>query len=168
MNAPASPTSTTAHTPPRRSATTRWYQQRSKIVVVGLIGLLVVAAAGFALGSGWMVLKLRASEPYAIAKSAALTDPRVTQALGQPIEPGWLVLGQIDESAGTAEMTFSLQGSRAQGGVRASVQRVDLTATPPVWKVTRMDIGVGDRDAGTVIVLVEPEADDTAATSSAP
>jgi hypothetical protein len=100
--------------PPRKPG---WWQRHWKWavpVVAGFFGLLFLAAIGlFAYG----IFSMMGSSDVAMeAKRRAQQDPRVIEALGQPIEPGWYVHGSL-ESGGPgalASLQIPLEGPKAE------------------------------------------------------
>lgn len=131
-----------------------WHRQRSKVLAVGLIILLCVIAIGFAVGLWLTMSGLKNSEPYRITVERVQSDRQVVDLLGTPLEPGWMVLGEVNEASGQSNLAFSIEGPNGKAGVRASLEIVDAE-----WTITRLDLGIGNRETGRAIVLVAPPAE---------
>lgn len=93
-----------------------WWQRNWKWavpVLVAVLGLLFLAAIGlFAYG---LFSMMGSSDVAMEAKRRAQQDPRVIEALGQPIEPGWFIQGnqQTNGPNGSASLQIPLDGSKA-------------------------------------------------------
>ena len=63
---------------------------------------------------------IRASDPYKDGLERARGDARVQEALGTPIEPGWLMSGKIktENGGGNCDLSIPLKGSRMSGTLR--------------------------------------------------
>lgn len=72
-----------------------------------------------------IVTAFRSSAPYQIAVEAAQNDPRVIAELGEPIEPGWLILGSLETSgsSGDASLNIPLRGSKNRGRLHVGAWR---------------------------------------------
>lgn len=84
------------------------------IVVMGAFVGAVIFVAG---------ISMRASQPYKDVIARAQKDPRVLEALGAPVEPGWVVSGRIRSSSrrrSEASVEIPLKGSRQNGSVYVS------------------------------------------------
>jgi hypothetical protein len=89
------------------------------IVFGGLIALIIY----FVIGT------FKSSPVYTQAIKAAQSDARVTQALGEPIQPGWFVTGSIEEQgiSGDATLTIPISGPRKSGTLFASARKSNGT-----------------------------------------
>jgi hypothetical protein len=76
---------------------------------------------------------------YRGAKATVQKDPRVIQALGSPVEPGWWIKGNVNvrNQTGEADIEFPISGPKGSGRVHAVATREsggwhysELTATP--------------------------------------
>lgn len=79
------------------------------LAVVGFVALLLAIIFG----------ALKSSDAYAQSLALARADPRVQAALGSPIEPGFLVTGQmkIVNSRGRADLSYAITGPKGTGAV---------------------------------------------------
>ena len=71
----------------------------------------------------WM---MRSSEFYQHSVEIAVNDRRVVQALGEPVQTGWWVMGEISSGGMSSEgdLRIPLKGSRGKGTLFAA-GRVD-------------------------------------------
>jgi hypothetical protein len=85
---------------------------------VGLLGLLALAILGL-----FMVVfsLIKSSEIYQDALARAQQHPSVQQALGEPVEPAWLVMGNVslEGSSGEADLTIPIEGPHGRARVYA-------------------------------------------------
>ena len=93
---------------------------------------------------------MRANQPYKDVIARAQNDPRVIEALGAPVEPGWRVSGRIRTSRrrSHASLGIPLRGSRQSG----SVFVVGTCEAGQQWSYHRM---VVTPDRGEPIDLLE-------------
>ncbi len=112
-----------------------------------------VAAAGAIAFVAFIVFvvfaSMRSSTPYKDALARAQSDPRVLEALGKPIEPGWFVSGNINtqNQSGNCDLDLPLRGSKQKGSVH-----VVGTKEGGRWSYSRM---VMTPDRGEPIDLLE-------------
>jgi hypothetical protein len=94
-------------------------------VVVAFVAFIVVV----------VFASIRASDPYKDGLERARSDARVQQALGTPIEPGWMVSGSIQTKnrSGDGDISFPLKGSKRSGTLR-----VVGTKDEGRWTYTKM------------------------------
>ena len=101
------------------------------VLIVGIVAF--IAFLVFVVGTA-----MRANTPYKDGLARAQADPRVIEALGAPVEPGWFVSGNISTSgpSGTCDINIPLKGSKQKGSVhvvgmkeggRWSYQRMIMT-----------------------------------------
>lgn len=96
-------------------------KKTSPWVWVGLgCGLLTVAGVAFVAFIVFVVFaSMRSSAPYKDTMARATRDTRVIEALGAPVEPGWLVSGSINTQnrSGSCDLEIPLRGSKQKGSV---------------------------------------------------
>jgi hypothetical protein len=92
------------------------------------------------------------SEPYRFAMARIQQDERVVQALGQPIEAGMIVMGNLRYSgpSGAANLSIPVSGSRASGTAY-------VIATKRLGRWTISDLVVDEEDTGVRIIII-PES----------
>src|SRR5262245_17069550 len=90
-----------------------------KILAAGC-ALLIVGFIAFIAVIVFVVFgAIKHSDPYAIAFNHATHDPRVVEALGKPIESGWVVRGHVNvnNDTGNADLNFSILGAKQNANV---------------------------------------------------
>jgi hypothetical protein len=120
-----------------------------KLGCIGLSGCLtaiVVALViiGFVAGILYLVFgALKSSPVYSQALKAAQSDARVTQALGDPVQAGWYVMGSLQEQgiSGDATLTIPISGPRKGGTLYASARKQNGT-----WQFYTLAVQVDGED----------------------
>jgi len=71
-------------------------------------------------------------------------DPRVQDKLGEPVEIGWLITGnvEVNNSSGSANLTIPVSGPKGSGTVI-----VDATRSGGVWEFDAMMFSVDGEEA---------------------
>ncbi len=99
-----------------------WQKYLLVLIPVGLFlcGIMVCVAFVFSIVYGVFGL-IRSSEVYQQALTEAQADAKVTEALGEPIEPGWWVSGSIETTgpSGRADISFPISGPENSGTIYA-------------------------------------------------
>lgn len=112
-----------------------WWQRNTKWIVLGAIlaGLLFLAA--LVLGIFFVVVAAtRSSEVYQTSVARAQADSEVIARLGEPVEPGLLVSGniQVENRDGEADIRIPLSGPQGEATLtvvahkRAGTWRYDV------------------------------------------
>ena len=92
-----------------------WGRNWMWAVPSGCLGCLLLPA-GCVAAIGFLVFGLfRTSDVYTEALERAREDLRVVEALGEPIEPGWWMMGSINISGPSGDADFSLPLSGPDG-----------------------------------------------------
>jgi hypothetical protein len=93
---------------------------------------------------------MKSSEVYQVALERAQNDPEVQEALGTPIEAGFLVTGSIQTQglSGDASLNIPISGPTGSGTVFASARRENGE-----WIFYTLAVAVDGRD--DLIVLNE-------------
>jgi hypothetical protein len=104
--------------------------QRVALGVAGLVTFMVVLIA-------ILVAAFKASDPYRQAVAIARRSPAAQEALGTPIEPGWLVTGSLRRRGdrGTAALAFGVSGPNGEGRIRLAASRQG-----GVWTLGRLEL----------------------------
>ena len=78
---------------------------------------------------------IRAADPYKDGLQRARADARVQEALGTPIEPGWMLSGSIQTKnrSGDCDISFGLKGPK-----QSAELRVVGTKDEGRWTYTKM------------------------------
>jgi hypothetical protein len=76
--------------------------------------------------------EMRSSGAYKLAMNTAQASPCIANALGSPLEPGWMMGGSITESSidGSADLTIPVRGPKGKGSL--DVQAKKLSGN---WKI---------------------------------
>ncbi|HEY6136506.1 MAG TPA: cytochrome c oxidase assembly factor Coa1 family protein [Thermoanaerobaculia bacterium] len=113
--APPVPAATPPPAPPQKSSgCLKWF-------LVGC-GVLIALFAAFCAVLVFVVFgAIKRSEVYKGALHRAQSDPRVIAALGEPIEAGFLVTGnvKVDTDGGNASINFPISGPKGKAKVHA-------------------------------------------------
>ncbi|HEV7240489.1 MAG TPA: cytochrome c oxidase assembly factor 1 family protein [Thermoanaerobaculia bacterium] len=88
-------------------------------VAIGCGVLFAGMVAFFAFVFFVVFASMRSAAPYKDSVAYAKADPRVIQALGAPVEPGWFISGSINTSgrSGSADIDIPLKGSKQKGSL---------------------------------------------------
>jgi hypothetical protein len=125
-----------ASAPPPYPVRQRSWFERHLVLIVCFAGSVFVAL--IALGVFAVFWSLGESQPVQLALEIARTNPQVVARLGEPIERGKIVTGNLKATGGgnaDAELSFSLSGPKGSG-------RVNLAATECAreWKFQTLEI----------------------------
>ena len=126
-----------------------WWSRNWKWVVpVGCLGGLAIFIAGivlfFFLVFGGVMTIIRSSEPYQDGMARAQANAEVKTALGEPIESGWWLTGNINStnSSGNADITIPISGPKGSGTLA-----IVGTKSGGRWQYTTMTVQVEGRPA---------------------
>lgn len=102
-----------------------WEVKARRWLVLGLVGVVTGV-----FGIGWMTLQisysmLKKSDVMQVAVERLIQDERVRKELGEPVELGWAVTGELEDGpdGGTARLEFSMRGSRRVAKVTLRAER---------------------------------------------
>lgn len=134
------------------------YQPKSKTgcLLWGVGGgclFAILACAGLAgIGVVGLFAAIKMSEPYTESLQRAQASDEVAGKVGQPIEPGFMVQGNINfrNNDGDANLSYAITGPDGEGTVNVSAEKTD-----GVWEYDVMNVTTND---GTVIDLRENES----------
>lgn len=127
----------------------RWYQSTWKLVLAIVVPLLLLIVlfvfAIFALVFGILRNSDVCQQAFAMAKA----NPEVRARLGEPIEMGWLVSGQINVTgaSGHADISIPISGPKSSATIYA---RADKTLGR--WEFQRLEVEFGSGGPRTVLV----------------
>jgi len=127
-----------------------WWQRNWKWCVPVLAALLLALFAAFVFGIVALIFgAIKSSSTYQHAVTRAQNDPAVIAALGEPINAGWLVQGNIsvDGANGDADLAIPLDGSRADGTLYVVAEK-----KAGEWRYETLAVNV---EGGERIVLEE-------------
>ena len=117
--------------------------------VLFVVVVAFVAFIFFIVGSA-----MRGNQPYKDGLARAQKDPRVIEALGAPIEPGWFVSGQIHGAgrSGSADIDIPLKGSKQEGSVHVIGMKEGGR-----WTYTRMIVTPDNGEPIDLLAAPPPE-----------
>ena len=121
-----------------------------KAFAIGCSIILVLGAAAIIALFVFVFSVIKRSDVYNEAYSRSVSDPRVVEALGTPIEKGWWVMGNvnIDANGGNADINFPISGPKGKAKVHASATR-DANA----WNYSAITV---KPDVGAEIDVLHP------------
>jgi hypothetical protein len=125
---------------------------RWKIPLGGLI--LFCLLGGFAaITMTGVSASFHSSEVYRQAVARCAADPQASERLGEPIRPGWLVLGElhVNGSEGAADFSIPVSGSRGKGSIHTVAVK-----SAGVWRFTTLQVNVEGAGAPIDLLSVEP------------
>ena len=124
-----------AGVPPRRNWLGRnWKWLVPRIILVPLLlAAFVVGVMALALGM------MKSSEPYQHAVAVATHDQRAVEALGEPVQPGWLVSGFVNVTlaSGDANLAIPLKGKFHEGTLYVVAKK-----SAGQWSYERLELEV--------------------------
>ena len=138
--------------PPRKGWLARnwlWSLPVGCLVLFGICGGLI----GFVAYIGFGVIK--SSAPYTDAVNKAKADPAVQAALGNPVEPGWMINGSVNTmnnngtKSGDADLTVPLSGPKGSGHVHVVGKIVNNQ-----WEYSTMEVTI---DSGGQKIDLRPK-----------
>lgn len=105
-------------------------KQKSKkklfLIITGLLVacgfLMIIFIGGIIMAVMTMIKK---SEPYQVAMGKVQQDEQIIQYLGEPIEPGWFITGNIKLSndSGNANIQIPISGSHGAGTLYVEAEK---------------------------------------------
>lgn len=127
-------------------------KSKTGCILLGVGGgclIAILACAGLAgVGMFGAFAAIKSSEPYAESLQRAQASDEVGSKLGQPIEPGFMVQGNINlnNSDGEANLNYSITGPDGTGTVNVVGNKTD-----GVWNYSKMNVTTDD---GNVVDLM--------------
>lgn len=146
----SSSSSSSSLAPPPQS----WFQRHWKGLVVAVLGFVVAAVLALMLAVvGLVMWSIRQSDVFRMAMQRARQDPRVTQSLGTPIEPSWLVAGSmsVENDSGNAKFSVGIHGPKQEGKLY-----LDARKRMGEWTFNSLTVKTA---AGEEIEVVPPKPD---------
>jgi hypothetical protein len=113
-----------------------------KWVVLGCVGLIVVAALAVWGFVALIMGSLKQSDAYEGALEKVLASPAAVAALGQPIEPGFFLSGSVDVSgpSGEADLSIPLHGPNGKGKLY-----LEATKRAGRWEYSLLELAIDGR-----------------------
>jgi hypothetical protein len=97
----------------------KWFVPTLVMVAVGVLALFIGGICMVVLGM------IKASHPYQEALRKVQTDSQAIELLGEPIQPKWWVMGniQLNNSSGHADLTIPVSGPKQNGTIFLEANR---------------------------------------------
>lgn len=107
-------------------------------IPLGCLTLLVLLAAFGTIMIAIITGSFRTSDVYKQAMLQAAGNPQVRAEIGEPIQAGWFVSGQLRVSGttGNANMSIPISGNRGQGLIRLVARKNQ------VWRFSCLQVDV--------------------------
>lgn len=104
-----------------------------KWILLGILSFILFV--GFAFSIVFLVMKLMKGEAYELSLSEISNNRQVIDLIGEPIQPGWLVMGSVNTSGpeGSASLEYSIEGPNGSGKVYVYASR-----TVGEWKLDKV------------------------------
>jgi len=121
-----------------------WIEQHPYAkIALGLLLLFVLMGSFIVILFTIILSSFHGSEVYQQAIARARTDPQVVQELGEPVRPGWLILGELKTSndTGKADLQIPISGPRGKAQIRAIAEKSE-----GVWRFSCLQVVVGGKD----------------------
>lgn len=120
-----------------------WFSRNWKWLLA--VGCLVpmLCCGVFGVGTYFTVTKVIQGTPvFAEALEKANTNPDVTAALGQPVTPGMMLSGSVNQSGntGTADFSIPIEGPKGKGTLK-----VEASMKGGDWTFQRLEAEVGGK-----------------------
>ena len=124
------------------------------VIPVGCLSVLLVCCGGFAMLSVGVMSALKSSDPYRIGLERVKANEEVKEALGEPVNPSFVVQGNINlkNNDGEADISFPVSGPKGAGQVH-----VQGTKTNGVWRYDEISITL-ENEGKTIDLTDEPLA----------
>lgn len=138
MSAPVPPNAYAAR--PAAPKPPTWWQRNWKwFLPVGCLGLLLVFLAFGAAVTLLVFRAIQSTEPAQYARIRAQRDTRVIAALGQPVEQGLWISGNVssDAASGAAELALPISGPRGEATVYVVARK-----TAGRWEYSVLEVEV--------------------------
>mgnify|MGYP005861663867 FL=1 len=129
-----------------------WFKRNWKWFIPAVVlALILMCVSCAALLMTTVVGAIKSSDVYKQAVTDAQVNPEVIAALGEPVEPGFLVSGSVETSgqAGQADLSIPLSGPQASGTLYVSAVK-----EAGEWQFNRLEVVV--EDSGERIDLLGP------------
>jgi hypothetical protein len=126
--------------------------------------VLVLVFAVFGVGLvGLLFTGLKSSEPYSEALELARRNPDVVEALGEPIEAGWLASGSISIAGSSGEAAFSIP---IHGPLSRGTIHVVATKEAGQWAFESLEVEIESHSERIDLMSPGPGVHETLARTS--
>lgn len=112
----------------------------------GCLGVVVVLGASVMAFIVFVVMaSIKSTEAYAEAKQAALNSPQLKQAIGEPIEEGFMLMGSVSNTNGNKAIDFAMPVS-GPNGTASVVVKGTKPAGAAAWEYSVFEAQLADKD----------------------
>lgn len=136
------------------------------LIPIGCLGAIIFCC-GLPVSIGFIVFgAIKSSTPYQESLARVQASPEVQQILGQPIEPAFLVMGNIEVNgpSGQASLSYGISGPQGDATVVVDADKANSEWTFNVLKV----LPTGGGDEIDLIVEADGDGPDAAASDESP
>ena len=131
-----------------------WFSRNWKwFIPAGCLTLLIMFGAFIAGILGIVEATLKSSDAYKLALAKAQSDPRVAENLGQPVQPGWFMSGNINVSGGSgdADISIPVSGPKGKGTIYVVAKKI-----AGEWQFETLQVAV-EGQPGRIDLLPAPQ-----------
>ncbi len=123
---------------------------------LGFLTLVFLFGLFFAIMMTVVTASFRGSDVYQQALSQAAANSQVSEQIGEPIKPAWLVSGQLNVrgSGGNADLSIPISGPRGKGSIHAVANK-----TAGAWHFTYLQVTVEGQPASIDLLSVQSPAE---------
>ena len=130
-------------TPPPLQPRPSWWSRNWKwFVPTGCLTVILLTLAFFAAIFFFVFSVLKSTDVYKTALATAKSNPAVIEALGEPIEEGWLMSGKtnVEGTSGEADIGIPISGPKGKATIYAVA-----TKSAGRWNYTTLEVAVEGR-----------------------
>lgn len=115
----------------------------------GCLGLIALMIAGVAILFFGIMGVIKKSDAYSDTLALVQSHPEAIAALGEPIEPGFMLMGNIsiENGEGAADLTIPVSGPRGSGTMRVVA---DKSSGSSSWNYTTRELRLDGGDAAVI------------------
>jgi len=144
------PAADSAPDPAADPAPENWFDRHGWKLMLLIIGFVGLSALGCCGGIGYLVWQLfRSSAVYELSMDAAIEDPRVAEALGEPIDAKWFMQGviKVDNERGRAALRIPVRGADRDADVLTQALRRNGQ-----WRLRYLAVDLGPDEPAIVVI----------------
>ena len=122
-------------------------------IPLGCLTLLFLAALFGLAVMAIVVASFRSSDVYKQAMAKAAESQQVRDQIGEPIQPAWLISGElhVNGNAGNANLSIPISGPRGKGIIRAVAFK-----SGGVWRFTFLRVDVAGQSESIDLLSIQP------------
>lgn len=121
-----------------------WARNWTWAIPTGCLGMLVIIAAGLVGLTAFGFSQLKESWVFSESTERVRSDPRAVEALGEPIEVGWKIRGDLhlEPHTGDADLSLPVEGPDGRGRLHVVADRPEGGE----WSYDLLELRVEGRD----------------------